>query len=106
MTVSMGIQHRDSGEYEVVHIATSRGFDLVWRPAAERLGLSLVSEFAGGALGGGVATWQVPLLAAEVARLQNWAVVQPGWEHVAGVCSDILAAFARTDPVECDYDFG
>ena len=105
MTVSMGIRHRASGEYEVVHIATSGGFDRAWRPAAEQLGLGLVAQFADGALTG-VAPWQVPLITAEVGRLRQWLSGQPGGEHMAERCADILGAFARTDPAACEYDFG
>jgi hypothetical protein len=105
MTVEMGIRYRDSGEYEVVPVATSETFRLVWLPACERLGLELVPLFAGGALTT-VPPELVPRIVAEVERLRAWAAGQPDGEYLADRCLGILAAFARTDPAECAYDFG
>jgi hypothetical protein len=100
MTVEMGIRHRDSGEYEVVSVATSQGL-----PACERLGLELVPLFAGGALTI-VPSEVIPRLVAGVEQLRAWAVSQPDGDYLAERCAAILAAFARTDPAACEYDFG
>jgi hypothetical protein len=105
MTVEMGIRHRDSGEYEVVPVATSETFRGVWLPACEQLGLELVPLFAGGALTT-VPPKLVSQIVAEVERLRSWAIDQPNSEYLADRCSAILAAFARTDPMACEYDFG
>ena len=104
MTVEMGIRHRDSGGYEVVPVATAASFRSVWLPACERLGLELVPMFAGGALTT-VPPELVPRIIAEVERLRGWAAGQPDGEYLADRCSGILAAFARTDPAACEYDF-
>ena len=105
MSVEMGIRHRDSGEYEVVPVATLATFRQVWLPACERLGLELVPLFAGGALTI-VPPEVVPRIVAEVERLRRWAAEQPDGMYLADRCSGILAAFARTDPAACEYDFG
>jgi hypothetical protein len=105
MTVEMGIRHRNSGEFEVVPVATSETFRCVWLPACEHLGLKLVPLFAGGALTR-VPVELVPEIIAEVERLRGWAAEQSDGGYLADRCSGILAAFTRTDPAECEYDFG
>lgn len=105
MTVEMGIRHHTTGEYEVVPVATSDTFRRVWLPVCERLGLEFVPLFAGGALTT-VPADLVPRIVAEVERLRAAAVEWPDGEYLADRCSGILAAFARTDPAACDYDFG
>jgi choline dehydrogenase-like flavoprotein len=105
VSVEMGIRHRVSGEYKVVPVATSDTFRRVWLPACEQLGLELVPLFAGGALTT-VPPELVPQIIAEVERLRGWARAQASGEYLADRCSDILAAFARTDPTGCEYDFG
>lgn len=105
MSVEMGIWHRDSGEYEVVPVATLDTFRRVWLPACERLGLELVPLFAGGALTT-IPLELVPRIVDEVERLRGWAAGQPDGEYLADRCSGILAAFARTDATGCEYDFG
>jgi len=105
MSIEMGIRHRGSGEYEVVPVSTSGTFEKVWRPAAERLGLEFVPLFSGGALTT-VPTELVPRIVAEVRRLRGWAATQPDGNYLVERCSDILAAFERTDPSQCEYDFG
>jgi hypothetical protein len=105
MTVSMGIRHRGSGEYEVVPVATSATFDSVWLPACERLGLKLVPLFACGALAS-VPPELVPLIVSELERLRDAALGLPEGAYLAARCSGLLAAFARTDSATCDYDFG
>src|SRR5262249_14333312 len=105
MSIAMGIGHRDSGEYEVVPIATNATFRRVWLPACERLGLSLVPQFYGGGVG-----FSSPDAArqsvAGVERLRGWAASQPDGESLVDRCGDLLAAFERTNPESCDYDFG
>jgi hypothetical protein len=105
MTVSMGIRHRDTGEYEYVPIATSETFRCVWLPACQQLGLGLVALFDGGALTS-VPAELVPRIIEEVERLRDWVAAQPGCGFVAERCTDILKALERTDPTVCDYDFG
>ena len=105
MSVELGIRHRDTGEYEVVPVATAEAFRRVWLPACERLGLELVPLFCGGALTT-VPPELVPRITAEVERLRGWAFAQPDGEYLADRCSGILAALARTDPAACEYDFG
>ncbi len=105
MSVEMGIRHRDSGEYEVVPVASSETFRRVWLPACERLGLELVPLFAGGALTV-VPPELIERIVAEVEGLRGWAAEQPDGVYLTDRCSGILAAFARTDPVACEYDFG
>ena len=105
MSVEMGIRHRDTGEYEVVPVATLDTFRRVWLPACERLGLELVPLFAGGALTT-VPAELVPQIVAEVVRLRDATAELPDGGYLADRCSGILAAFARTDPAACEYDFG
>lgn len=105
MTVEMGIRHCATGKYEVVPVATSETFRLVWLPACERLGLEFVPLFAGGALTI-VPAELVPRIVAEVEQLRAAAVAWPEGDYLADRCSGILAAFARTDPAACEYDFG
>jgi hypothetical protein len=105
MSVEMGIRHRDSGEYEVVPIATLDTFRRVWLPACEELGLELVPLFAGGALTS-VPPDLVPRIIDEVLRLWIASVRLPEREHLADRCQSILAALARTEPALCEYDFG
>jgi hypothetical protein len=105
MSISMGIHHHGSGEYEIVPIATNATFRRVWLPACERLGLSRVQRFEGGGL-----NFCSPNLArqivSELETLRGWASSQPDGEYLVDRCGDILAAFERTDPEACDYDFG
>ena len=105
MTVEMGIRHRESGEYEVVPVATTETFRTLWCPAAERLGLKLVPLFSGGALTS-VPADLIPQIIAEVMTLQQWAATQPDEAYLVDRCTGILSAFERTDPSKCDYDFG
>lgn len=105
MSVELGIRHRDSDEYEVVPIATAETFRRVWLPACERLGLELVPLFSGGSLTV-VPQELVPRIVAEVVRLQQWAAAQPDGDYLSVQCASILAAFGRTDPAACEYDFG
>jgi hypothetical protein len=105
MSVEMGIRHRDSGEYEVVPVATTDTFRRVWLPASGQLGLELVPLFAGGALTA-VPQELVPRIIAELERLRGWAVAKPDGEYLAERCTGILAAFARTNPTTCEYEFG
>ncbi len=99
MTVSMGIKHRDSGEYEVVLVATSDTFRRVWLPAAAGLGLELVPLFAGGALTL-VPPEFVPRIVAEVIRLREWAAARSDGNYLVDRCDGVLEAFVRTDPLE------
>jgi hypothetical protein len=105
MTVSMGIKHRGSGDYEVVPVATNRTFREVWLPACKGLGLSLVPLFFGGAFLH-VPPNLVPGIVSELERLREWASSREDGAYLVDRCGDILAAFARTDPGACDYDFG
>lgn len=105
MTIEMGIRHRDSGAYEVIPVATSDTFRRVWLPACEQIGLALVPLFDGGALTR-VPADLVPRIVAEVEQLRDWAAQQPDGKYLVDRCSDILAAFVRTDPATCEYDFG
>ena len=105
MTVSMLIRNSDTGECEDVPVACSDTFRRVWLPAAENLGLELVALFDGGALTT-VPPELVPQIIAEVTCLQQWAPNQPNGEYLVERCTDILAAFARTDPTVCEYNFG
>ena len=105
MSVEMGIRHRDSGEYELVPVATSESFRTLWLPAARRLGLEFVPLFSGGALTT-VLPDLVPRIVAEVRRLRDWAANQPDGGYLADRCAGILHAFERTDPSRCEYDFG
>ena len=47
MTIEMEILYRDSGEYEVVPVATSEAFRRDWLSACERLDLESISVFGG-----------------------------------------------------------
>lgn len=105
MTVEMGILHRDSGEYDVVPVATLAKFRNVWLPACEQLGLEWVSEFSGGALTT-VPTGFIPQIIAELERLKDWAEMRSDGDYLVKRCTGILDAFRRTDPAECEYDFG
>lgn len=105
MTIEMGILDSDSGEYSVVPVATVAAFQGVWLPACERLGLELVPLFGGGALTT-VPPELVLQIVAEIERLRSWAAEWQVDSYLADRCSDILAAFARTDPAVCHYDFG
>ena len=105
MTVAMGIRHRASGEYEVVPVATNETFRRVWLPACERLGLTLVPLFDGGAFFR-LPPNLIPGVVSEVNALREWASARPDGEPLAERCGEILAAFGRTDPESCDYDFG
>lgn len=105
MTVEMGILHRDSGEYEVVPVATLATFRNTWLPACKQLGLEWVPLFAGGALTT-VPTGLIPQIIAELERLKSWAEMRPDGDYLAERCAGILAAFRRTDPMACRYDFG
>ena len=101
----MGIRHRDTGEYEVVPVATAEAFHRVWLPACERLGLELVPLFAGGALTT-VPPNLIPQIVAEVEQLWIESAELSDGDYLACRCAGILAAFARTDPAVCEYDFG
>jgi hypothetical protein len=105
MSISLGIRHRESGEYEVVPIATNAMFRRVWLPACERLGLSLVPLFEGGGLcfSGANRTRHV---VSELEALRDWAASQPYGEYLVDRCGHLLAAFEWTDPEACDFDFG
>lgn len=105
MSVSMLIIHRHTGKSEEVPVATLSMFRSVWMPAAERLGLTLVPQFAFGAL---TVVWPeaVPQIIDEVRRLRAWAESQPDGEYLVERCGMILAAFERTDPATCEYSFG
>lgn len=104
MTVELGIRHRESGEYEVVPVATSATFREVWLPACKQLGLELVPEFPGGALTTVPAEF-VPRIVDELDRLRQWAagnVGDPYAGYLVDRCDGLLRAFARTDPAACD----
>lgn len=105
MSISLGIRHRESGEHQVVPIATNALFRRVWLPARERLGLSPVPLFEGGGLcfSGPNPARQV---VSELEALRDWAALQPDGESLVDRCGDLLAAFERTDPEACDFDFG
>ncbi|OWK36251.1 hypothetical protein [Fimbriiglobus ruber] len=105
MSVELGIRDRDTGQYDVVPIATAETFRRVWLPACDRLGLELVPLFACGALTT-VPPELMSRIIAEAERLREGAVGLPEGEYLADRCSCILAAFARTDPAKCEYDFG
>lgn len=105
MSVEMGIRHLETGEYEVVAVASADTFRSVWIPTAADLGLELVPLFSGGALTR-VPVELVPQIISEVIILCDWAHKQPNRESLAERSSGILAAFARTDPSQCEYDFG
>ena len=105
MTVALGIRHRDSGEYDVVAVATAAAFRSIWLPACELLGLKLVPLFEGRAFTN-VPPSLVPEIVEEVERLKKWALDQPEGAYLAERCTNILAAFKNTSPATCDYDFG
>jgi len=105
MSISLGIRHLESGEYQVVPIATNATFRRVWLPACERLGLSLVPQFEGGGLlfsGANLARQVV----SELEVLRDWAASQPDGEYLVDRCGDLLAAFERFDPEACEMAFG
>jgi hypothetical protein len=97
-------QHDADGSAPVP-VATIDTFRRVWLPACERLGLEFVPLFADGALTTTPAEL-VPQIVAEVERLRVAALGSLGSDDLADRCSGILAAFTRTDPAMCDYDFG
>jgi hypothetical protein len=105
MTIEMGILHRESGEYEIVPVATNKTFREVWLPACERLGMSLVPLFYGGALVH-IPPNLLPRIVSELKQLRKWAASQQDDDYLVDRREDILAAVARTDPDECDYDIG
>ena len=105
MTVEMGIRHRDTGDYEVVPVATSATFRKVWLPACDRLGLELVGHFHDGMLTT-VPAEAIPRIIGELHRLRAWARDQPELHFVVERIDTILRAFRETDPAVCEYDFG
>jgi hypothetical protein len=105
MTVEMGIRHRDTGEYEVVPVATSDTFCRIWLPACKRLGLEWVAHFHDGALAV-VPPESVPQIIAELERLRAGLAEQRELAFVIERIDSILRAFRKTDPAVCEYDFG
>ena len=105
MTVSMGIRHLDTGQFEDVPVATSEVFRSWWLPACKRLGLDLVSHFHDGMLNT-VANDEIPRIVAELEALRAWASAEPDRSFMVARIDGILQAFRRTDPLRCSYDFG
>ncbi len=106
MTVSMGIRHLDTGQFEEVPVATSEVFRTWWLPACEKLGLALVSHLHDGALNTVAKDSEIPRIVAELEALRAWAASEPDRSFMVERIDGILRAFRRTDPLRCSYDFG
>lgn len=105
MSVSMGLQHKATGEYRNVALASLRGFTEGWLPLCERLGLQFVPLFSGGALTT-VPDELVPEIIRELRLLLAEAEVASETAWIAERVRNVLAAFAETNPTEWEYDFG
>src|SRR5437763_86280 len=105
MTIEMGIHHLDTGEYEVVPVATSETFRAVWLPACNRLGLEWVAHFHDGALTA-VPVELIPQIVKELQLLRGWVSEQPELAFIAEGIDSILRMFRERDPAKCEFDFG
>jgi|GEM_PF-3737994 len=105
MSVSMGLRHKTSGEYREVPIASSRGFIEGWLPLCEQLGLQYIPLFNGGAFTT-VPEDLIPEIIRELRLLHTKVENDSGRAWIAERVTDILAAFAETNPKEWEYDFG
>jgi hypothetical protein len=105
MTVAMGIRHRESGEYQVIPVATSAAFRDVWLPACDRLGLEWVARFHDGSLTT-VAPHVIPEIVAELERMRVWATIQQEMSFVVEKIDVILQAIRDNDVINYEFDVG
>lgn len=104
MSVAMGMQNRLTGEYRVVPISSSETWREVWLPLCLRFDLVHLRDFQGGALCS-VPAELIPDIIRELGVLAE-VVVTEGHEWIAERITNILSAFAETNPEEWEYDFG
>jgi hypothetical protein len=75
MTIEMGILQINTGNYEVIHVATTEIFYQFWLPACKCLSLQLISHFHDGYLNV-VSVEDIPRIVEELICLHSYTLEQ------------------------------
>ncbi|PHJ60932.1 hypothetical protein VF14_15865 [Nostoc linckia z18] len=105
MTIEMGILQINTGNYEVIPVATSEIFYKFWLPACRYLGLQLISHFHDGSLSV-VSVEDVPKIVEELICLHSYTLKQKKLAFMSERIERIIQVFQTTDTTSYKYDFG
>jgi len=105
MTIEMGILKINTGNYEVIPVATSEIFYQFWLPACRYLGLQFISHFHDGYLNV-VLVEDVPRIVEELICLHSYTLAQEDLAFMNERIERIIQVFQTTDPASYEYDFG
>ncbi|MBD2596888.1 hypothetical protein H6G74_21500 [Nostoc spongiaeforme FACHB-130] len=105
MTIEMGIIQINTGNYEVIPVATSEIFYQFWLPACKYLGLQLISHFHDGYLNV-VSVEDVSKIVEELICLHSYTLEQENLAFMSERIERIIQVFKTTDATSYEYDFG
>jgi hypothetical protein len=105
MTIEMGILQINTGNYEVIPVATSEIFYKFWLPACKYLGLQFISHFNDGSLNI-VSAEDVPKILEELICLHSYTLEQENLAFMSERIERIIQVFQTTDATSYEYDFG
>ncbi|WP_242051579.1 hypothetical protein [Nostoc sp. FACHB-280] len=105
MTIEMGILQINTGNYEVIPVATREIFYQFWLPACKSLGLQLISHFHDGYLNV-VSAEDVPKIVEELICLHSYTLEQEDLAFMSERIERIIHVFQTTDTTSYKYDFG
>ncbi|MBD2199847.1 MULTISPECIES: hypothetical protein [Calothrix] len=105
MTIEMGILQINTGNYEVIPVATSEIFSQFWLPACKSLGLQFISHFHDGSLNVVLAE-DVPKILEELICLHSYTLEQEDLAFMRERIERIIQVFQTTDAKFYEYDFG
>lgn len=105
MTIEMGILQINTGNYEVIPVATSEIFYQFWLPACKYLGLQFISHFHDGSLNV-VSVEDVPKIIEELICLHSYTLEQEDLTFMSERIERIIQMFQTKDTASHEYDFG
>jgi hypothetical protein len=104
MGVELFITRAGAAKPEYYSLTGATGWENVWLPAAEKLGLSLVSLLASGAFTR-VEPEYLPEIVLQLTRLREWMVLNDHELYVEHL-NDVLLALATVSPGKDHVSFG
>ncbi|MBD2241306.1 hypothetical protein H6G35_32765 [Aulosira sp. FACHB-113] len=105
MTIEMEILQINTGNYEVIPVATSEVFYKFWLPACRCLGLQLISHFHDWSLNV-VSTEDIFRIVEELIYLHSYTLEQEDLAFMSERIESIIQVFQTTDAASYEYDFG
>lgn len=104
MGVELFITRKGVAEPDYYSMTGATGWETVWLPAADELGLDLIPRLGDGTFAR-VPPLELPEVAAQLTRLRKWMAAS-GHELYVEHLDDILSALAAVRPGEDKVSFG